>query len=31
MFLTICICVIIFASVCAVCELTVKIIRKIRS
>ena len=31
MFLTICICVVIFAVVSAVCELTVKIIRKLRS
>lgn len=31
MFLGICIAVVIFVSVCAVCELTVKIVRKLRS
>lgn len=31
MFLTICLCFVIFASVCGVCELTVRIVRKLRS
>lgn len=31
MFLTICFCIVIFATVCGVCELTVKIVRKLRS
>ncbi len=31
MFLGICVAVVIFASVCGVCELTVKIVRKLRS
>ena len=31
MFLTLCLSVVIFASVCGLCELTVKIVKKIKS